>query len=184
MNIGAFLPQFAEDAHPGLQELDLGILFAIYQITFLITAPLAGAKMHLIGRRRTVLISILLMAVATTIFGLAAYFKKTRNFYTVSMMARAIQGAAAGFMEVAVPSIIAIQFPAKNELYQGYAVMAMGIGLTLGPIIGVVVYRWLSYAATMYFFAGLILLTGLLAIAIIPAQIDSKIGDHQERPNV
>jgi predicted MFS family arabinose efflux permease len=75
---------------------------------------------------------------------------------------------------IAVPSIIAIEFPEKNELYQGFANMAMGIGLTTGPVIGVIVYRWLAYTWTLYFFAALILFVGLLAILLIPKRVDQN----------
>ena len=43
----------------------------------------------------------------------------------------------------------------------GYIEIAVGVGLGMGPTIGSVVYKYLEYQGTMYFF-GLLNLAGLL----------------------
>jgi MFS family permease len=90
MNISTFLPLYVEDYHPSLKGLDIGILLSVYQVSFLITAPTAGEKMGDMGRRRTIILALLLASLATTIFGTAAFFTETWVFYSVSLIARAI----------------------------------------------------------------------------------------------
>lgn len=46
---------------------------------------------------------------------------------------------------VSIPSIIAIEFPDEQEIYIGYAGMAMGVGLCAGPLMGSLVYAFLNY---------------------------------------
>lgn len=46
---------------------------------------------------------------------------------------------------VSIPSIIAIEFPEKQEIYLGYAGMAMGVGLCAGPLMGSLVFVFLNY---------------------------------------
>lgn len=73
---------------------------------------------------------------------------------------------------ISIPSIIAIEFPDKAELYIGYAGMAMGVGLCAGPLMGSLVYSWLNYVQTFYFFSGYIFFVGILAIVMIPSRVN------------
>ena len=73
--------------------------------------------MEEVGYRKIMISAIALITTSTFMFGMASNFRTTLVFYSVSLLARAVQGAAAGLIEVAVPSIIAQQFPNNNELY-------------------------------------------------------------------
>lgn len=130
--------------------------------------------MHIIGRRRTVLIAIQLMGIATIVFGAASYFSNGYIFYTISAIARAIQGFGDGACSVALPAIIAIEFTENTEFYLGLGNMALGTGLMLGPVLGVFVYKILNYAETMYFFAALILIVCNIALCFVPKRLDEK----------
>ena len=56
----------------------------------------------------------------------------------------------------------------------GYAGMAMGVGLCAGPLLGALVYSFLNYVQTFYFFSGYIFFVGLLAIFMIPSSVNQK----------
>ena len=56
----------------------------------------------------------------------------------------------------------------------GFSNMAMGIGLMLGPVMGVFVYKIFDYANTMYFFAVLILIVCNVALLFVPKRLDEK----------
>lgn len=130
--------------------------------------------MNSIGRRKTVVIGIWLMGVATATFGAASYCKSGYGFYFVSLIARMMSGFGDGMIAVAVPAIIVIEFTDDTEFYLGLCNTSLGIGLMLGPVIGVLVYRVLSYASTFYFFAALILVIGNVSICLVPKRLDDK----------
>lgn len=48
---------------------------AFYPIAFLVSAPLVGDRLDQIGRKNSLIAGILIMTVATTIFGVAGYCK-------------------------------------------------------------------------------------------------------------
>lgn len=105
MNIGAFFPLFAYNNHQ-LTQTSIGILFSVYQVAYIFAAVWVGKNMEEVGRRKIVVYSIGSMTVSTLMFGLASQFRETLMFYSASFLARAVQGAAGGMMEVAVPAII------------------------------------------------------------------------------
>jgi MFS family permease len=86
-------------------------------VAFLLTAVWAGKNLHNYGRKHAVKSSILLMSAATMMFCLASKAKHVFIFYVGSCIARVMQGAAAGIIEVAVPAIISQQWPENNEVY-------------------------------------------------------------------
>jgi MFS family permease len=73
---------------------------------------------------------------------------------------------------VTIPSIIATEFPDNQELYIGYAGMSMGAGLCFGPVIGSLVFRWLNYVQTFYFFTIYMFFFGLLTVFFIPSKVN------------
>ena len=121
------------------------------------------------------MVGLLVMSCATVLFAVAAYFKNKWAFYGVSLFARMVQGIADSLICVAIPSVIAIEFPNNSELYQGYLEMAMGIGLTLGPIMSSAVYKTLGYANTFYFFAAFITVFGFISVFFMPARLDKTV---------
>jgi MFS family permease len=82
-----------------------------------------------------------MMTLGVLIFALAGYSKNELLFFTVSLFARILQGVADAIISVTIPSIIAIGWPNNQEQYLGYNTMSNGIGGSLGPLIGALVYE-------------------------------------------
>ena len=138
----------------------------------LIVAPILGDKLPSIGRRKAIFYGVIVASLATVAFAMASLCETDGAFYAVSIIARGLQGAADAFIFVTVPSIIAIEWPEKNETYQGYAGIAMGVGLMLGPVIASTVVRFAEYFWTLIFFAILVFVLGFTAACFIPKRLD------------
>ena len=124
------------------------------------------------------------MSAASLLFAFGAFCVNNVAFYVVSLIARSLQGAADAFVLVAVPSIIAVEWPEKNEVYQGYAGISMGIGLMLGPVIATGVVHWVDYFWTLVFFAVLVFVLTMSAICFIPKRIDLNKEEQKEMEDV
>lgn len=57
-------------------------------------------------------------------------------FFWLALLIRLVQGIGSACIQVAVFSIVAIQFPKEKVTYFGYCESATGIGLMAGPIVG------------------------------------------------
>jgi len=92
MNVASLLPAFVDDHYADtLNGFSVGCLMSIFPIGFLIAAPLLGANLEKFGRKNTVIAGVLMMTVATLIFGCASYFgDNVWAFYFVSMFARLV----------------------------------------------------------------------------------------------
>lgn len=135
MNVCTLVPDYVKDNHPNISSLAVGILFASYQLLILILAPILGDYLTVIGRRKTIIHGFTVVSLATVGFAMASFCEGDELFYIVSIVARSLQGAADAMILVAIPSVIAVEWPEKQEAYQGYAGAAMGVGLVLGPVV-------------------------------------------------
>jgi MFS family permease len=153
---------------PEISHFAVGGLMSIYPLAFLVTAPLIGGHMQKIGRKNTVLIGVITMTIGTLLFALGGYCDEALSFYIVSLFARILQGVADAIISVTIPSIIAIEWPEHQALYLGYNTMANGMGCSMGPLIGSVIYMYVSYVNTFYFFALYIFVLGLGSVLLIP----------------
>jgi MFS family permease len=104
-----------------------------------------GVTINKMGRKNCITIGMSVMTISTFFFGIAAVFPDVGTFYVISLVARGFQGMGDAMVCIAIPSIIAIEFPKENEKYQGWANMALGIGLMFGPALGAMFFAWFGY---------------------------------------
>ncbi|MBJ7298729.1 MAG: MFS transporter [Dolichospermum sp.] len=174
MNVVALLPQYAAEKFPHMSHFEVGLLMGIYPIAVLLSAPFIGDKLSYFGRKNVMTTGVLLMTVATLMFALGGYCDRFEPFYAVSFTARLLQGVADALVVTTVPSLIIIEYPRQQELYLGYMGLVFGAGLTLGPLMGSLAYRWLNYTDTFYFFAAYMLVLGLISVFNIPSRLNDS----------
>jgi len=75
MNVAALLPAYTAEHHPGLSAAMNGILLAVYQVTFFISAPIVGSYAGRLGRKNCIAYGVVTLTIATAAFSLAALFK-------------------------------------------------------------------------------------------------------------
>jgi MFS transporter, DHA1 family, multidrug resistance protein len=153
----------------------VGVLMAVYPVAFLFTAPLVGNYMQKVGRKNMVLLGVILMSLATLMFGLGSLGSTEKVFFIVSFIARLLQGTGDAAIGVSISSIIAIEFPENLEQYMGYLNMSLGAGLCLGPLMGSVVFRYFNYLDTFYLFTAYIFIIGIASVSIIPKRVNTVV---------
>lgn len=112
------------------------------------------------------------MTFATITFGLASYFSTAWIFFTVSLLARFFQGMAQAATTCTNMSIIAAEFKNDRPKYISYINMSLGLGLALGPVLGSLVYSFLNYRGTFYFFAAYIFFIGTVCVSLVPKRLN------------
>jgi MFS family permease len=121
-----------------------------------------------IGRKTCILIAFILMTLSSIGFGLLVLISNTKVFFVTAMLMRMIEGLAQSFVQAAVYSLISIEFPDENEKYLAYVEMAVGIGTTVGPFLGGIIYSLFGYFGTFAFFSVILLLCGLYLSVSLP----------------
>lgn len=57
--------------------------------------------------------------------------------------------------------------------------MAIGLGLTLGPVFGSLLFAWIGYVNTFYVFTGFIFIQSTICMFLVPKAINNLKQDDQ-----
>ena len=95
-------------------------------------------------------------------------------FLVLGFAMRFSEGVGYAFINISSQSVITIEFPDKREEYCGYMETSLGLGMTLGPVLGAIFYRFFGFFWTFICFFFLIS-TGLInVLLLLPQYINYK----------
>ncbi|OMJ66980.1 hypothetical protein SteCoe_35989 [Stentor coeruleus] len=149
-----FYPKIAESK--GIDLWLIGLIFSLNPIANVLCTPFLGKYMHKIGRKRIVVASFVMTGLSMFILCPIEMSDKG-TLLALSVVSRICSGFAASFVFTAVTSIFVSDYPDNMLVMIGRMEAAVGVGLTLGPIIGAGLYF-------MQLFGALIFLGGLVTL--------------------
>lgn len=125
-----------------------------YLVSNAIMLPASGWIARRIGRKRLLMLSILVFTAASMVCGMALNMP-------MLILARILQGAGGGGMQPLAQSILLESFPLRLH---GKAMAAYGVGIVVAPVIGPTLGGWItdSYSWRWIFYINLPV--GLLAL--------------------
>ncbi|WP_214020486.1 MFS transporter [Methanoculleus sp.] len=161
MIYGLLIPVFPQYApRLGVDESVIGVVFGIYAVMlFLFSIPM-GLLSDRVGRRPLIVVGMLLLALATALFGFST---------TVAhlIVARTVQGISAAATWSAGLALLADTCdPSRLGEKMGIALSAVGLGTVLGPVVGGLLFEYVGYMATFLVPAVLAASVGLLVLAV------------------
>jgi EmrB/QacA subfamily drug resistance transporter len=148
-----------------------------FLITSTIATPLFGKLSDLYGRKRFLMLSVVIFLIGSVLCGLS------NSMYMLAVF-RAVQGIGAGGIQPLSMSIVGdIMSPRVRARYQGYFVTMFGTASVVGPVIGgffagaghifgVSGWRWIFY---------LNIPVGILALLVIQAKLPSRFQRTERR---
>jgi DHA2 family multidrug resistance protein len=133
-----------------------------YLVANAIMLPAAGWIARRIGRKKLLLISILIFTLASLLCGVALTMP-------MLIVARVLQGIGGGGMQPLAQSILLESFPPRQH---GTAMAAFGIGVIVAPIIGPTLGGWItdSYSWRWIFYINLPI--GILALIMVNLYVE------------
>jgi multidrug resistance protein len=161
MIYGLLIPVFPQYApRIGVDEQVIGVVFGIYAAMLLIFSIPMGLLSDRVGRRPLIVVGMLLLALATALFGFSTTF-------THLVVARTVQGVSAAATWSAGLALLADTCdPARLGEKMGIALSAVGVGTILGPVAGGLLFEYAGYMATFLVPAVLVASVGLLVLAV------------------
>jgi len=178
-NVAALLPPFAATYHPKFTSFQIGALFSSYQISLIFIAPYIGNNLCKFGRKNALLVSIILLSSATFVFAGAGYITSDWGWYVTSFIARSCQGLGDAIILIAIPSIIAVEYPLQTEVYLGYAATVLGFAFSIGPVVADILFRYFEYTGTLFIFGGMILVTGTISVYMMPDRVNANENEEE-----
>ena len=141
-----------------------------FLITATLAVPVLGKLSDIYGRKRMLMISIVIFVLGSMLCGLS------QSMYMLAAF-RAVQGiGAGGILPLSMAVVGDIMSPRMRGRYQGYFVMAFGVASVVGPVIGgffagagtilgIPGWRWIFYINVPL---------GILALLAIQAVLPSR----------
>jgi DHA1 family multidrug resistance protein-like MFS transporter len=146
----------------GISDAAAGALLAALPLAAFVASPLWGRFSSRRGRKPALVLGLLGYAVGFTLFGLG------RNFEEL-LAARLLGGLVSA---AAMPALFAyvadVTSAEQRSAAMGLLGAGIGLGVTVGPVLGGLTYRWYGLRAP-YFVSGAIgLLNALLVVVLLP----------------
>lgn len=159
------MPSFMNIMH--LSGKTMGYLVAAFAFAQLLMSPLAGRWIDTYGRKKMIVIGLILFSASELIFGLGTHV-------SVLYIARILGGIAGAFIMPAVTAYVAdITSVEERPKAMGYVSAAISIGFIIGPGIGGFITE-LGIRAPFYFAAGFALITCISSIFILKEPLSKE----------
>jgi EmrB/QacA subfamily drug resistance transporter len=141
-----------------------GWVGAMYMLAMTVTIPIHGKLADLWGRKPVILVGIVTFLVGSTACGLAPSMGAL-------ICARVLQGIGAGGVQPIAMTIVGDMFPPRERArIQGVFGAVWGVAAIVGPILGGLIVRALSWRWVFYFNVPF----GLLAIVLLTSSLGPR----------
>ncbi|OZU88656.1 hypothetical protein CIL03_10220 [Virgibacillus indicus] len=158
----------------------LTLIFAIYALVLIPSLLIFGQLSDRIGRKKILLIGLLISAAGSAVFALAGSL-------VWLFIARGLQGLAAGMMSGAATAALVELRPHHRKIASLVTSIATAGGTAVGPILGGILAQYGPHPLVMPYIVHLILfIPGFIAILMMNETVKSKSTGHwrPQRPSV
>lgn len=165
------LPLYAIGAL-GRTDEDAGLLVTVFLISAIIVRPFSGKLLDIFGKKRMLIISIILYFLCTILY----IFVKP---FVLLLILRFFQGIWFSIVTTAAGSLAADIVPANRKgTGLGYFTMSTNLAVVIGPFVGLLLIQHFSYNILFIVLSIIVLLGSLIALTIktddlsIPDNVD------------
>ncbi len=151
----------------GGNEAEGGLLVTIMLISAIIVRPFSGKLLEAAGKKRILLVSVLLFAVTTCLYMWVDEFSGL-------LVLRFFHGLSFGVVTTATGAIAAdVIPPARRGEGLGYFAMSMNIAVVVGPFIGLTMLQYTSFLS-LFMALSLIMAAGTVIACLVhvPEELD------------
>ena len=163
------LPYFV--THFGASPFAVGLLFAVFQLCQLLSAPLWGSISDRVGRKVVLITSQVGATIGWTMLAFSP------NIVWV-FVARVVEGVSGGNIGITQAYVADLVVPRERARAFSLIGATFGAGMIFGPVIGGVLFARYGFKAPFLTAAGLQLLTLALTVIFVP---ESRRREERER---
>lgn len=146
-----------------MNESSVGIVVAVYSLTQFLFNPLFGSLSDRFGRRKIILITLLLNAAGYILFSFT-------HTFIMLMAARIISGIGGSSIGVAQAYIADVTTPQERAKGMGLIGVAFGLGFVFGPMLGGIFSKF-GYEVTGFASAAFSVLAFVLSFFYLPESL-------------
>ncbi|KAK3869696.1 hypothetical protein Pcinc_024989 [Petrolisthes cinctipes] len=152
----------------GLGSSTAGVIFSTYSLVLVVASPIFGKIIPLLNLREAYLVSTAVVGIAEISFGMVAFVHDPVMFIVVSICLRTLAALGTACFLTIIYAIIPIIFPGDINTMNGMLETAVGVGMCVGPALGVWLYSVGGFFLPFFCLGGFILLTVIVSCFIFP----------------
>ena len=171
-----FFPQILDD-----KDIDPeynGYIFSMFSFALIVSSPLVGYYLARYERMNFLRCGLFCLGCSMLTFGLSTLIPKEKSklFLTIVFIARFVQGAASSVNDTTILSITGLMYKNHQDIAIAIILMFSGIGYTLAPFFGSILYK-LNEMAPYIFFAVIQILFAILLGRLLPQEVNDRLVD-------
>lgn len=140
--------------HLGESQSSAGLAITFMLIAAIIVRPFSGKILEVVGKKKTLVLSIILFAVTT-------FFYIWIDQLIPLLTLRFIHGISFGILTTATASIAADTIPkSRRGAGMGYFAMSMNLAIVIGPFIGLSLLQFVSFQ-TLFIILNVLMIIGI-----------------------
>ncbi|CAI2367189.1 unnamed protein product [Moneuplotes crassus] len=169
-----------------IDQIYLGFMFCVYSVSMAIFCPIVGKYLYTLGRRNMCKWGMIVVAVPFLGFFMNNYTISSTIYIYLFIVMRIIQGVGTSMVQTSSYSILTLIYPSKINFVVACIETSAGLGLSLGPVLGTVLYEIGGSAAPFLTFFAISIVIGLIIKYLIPEFVDNiqedKVKDEVIKP--
>lgn len=150
-----------------LNEFQIGLVISVFSFFQFLFNPIFGRISDTVGRRKILLLSLLLNATGYMMFSFSTSFE-------MLIFSRIVSGIGSSSIGAAQAYIADVTTPSERSKGMGIIGMAFGLGFTFGPMIGGLLTSF-GHAYSGYVSAGFSVLAFLFCFFLLPESLPKEI---------
>ncbi|XP_047028533.1 MFS-type transporter SLC18B1-like [Helicoverpa zea] len=152
-----FFPR--EAAAKGLSETMCGIVFSFYAVVMFLTSPLFGKFLPMVGAKFLFTAGMFIAGACNVLFGTLALIEDTVTFTTLCFVVRGMEALGASAYSTASYVFVVNTFPDSIGSVLGILETFIGLGMSVGPAIGGLLYTIGGFGLPFYTLGVIMVLT-------------------------
>ncbi|KAI6209454.1 MFS-type transporter SLC18B1 [Aphelenchoides besseyi] len=155
-----------------LNSSQIGVVFGVFELVILITAPFLGKYMSVIGSKRMFTVGLLVTGITAILFGFLNFLPAGRTFFWASLLIRCLEALGDACFVTSSFAISAKCFPGRIATIVGIMETFAGLGYTAGPVIGGVLYDLGGFMLPFVVLGTLLILATVISIFLVDTAED------------
>ncbi|XP_046392956.1 MFS-type transporter SLC18B1-like [Ischnura elegans] len=154
-----FFPK--EAANKGMTDTVSGFVFSFYALVMFLTSPLFGKLIPHVGARFLFMTGMFVAGFCNVLFGLLGYIDDNLIFTVYCLVVRGTEALGAAAYSTASYTFVADIFPDNMGSVMGILETFVGLGMSVGPALGGLLYSLGGFGLPFY-------VLGVLMMIIVP----------------
>ncbi|KHJ90960.1 transporter, major facilitator family protein [Oesophagostomum dentatum] len=168
--IAPFYPMEAKKK--GLSDIEIGAVFGVFELVIFLASPVAGKLMPRLGPKNLFTYGLASTGTVAVLFGFIDLIPSRQMFFIASLTVRILEGIGeAGFVTSSF-TINANCFPGMLSTILGILQTCGGVGFSLGPFLGGILYDVGGFRLPFYSLGVAMYLMALLSRWLIPNDLE------------